>query len=131
MWVNRIRSGDVRAADLHAPGNLAAVLVLRLVGDPHALRPGFLAEPGSAARRAGLTLLAVGVGQPADDGDLFAVDHDRRVAVEPVLRKTAGEPFGGVACVGLLSLLPAAGAARPSAVCVMLSHDYIITSLQR
>ena len=133
------RNGDVgeqdslrgiRAADVDTPGDLAAVLVLRLVGDPHALRPGFLAEPGDAARRAGFTLLALGIGQPADDGDLLAVDHDRGVAVEPV-GQPAGEPLGGVAGVWLLGLLPAAGAARPSAMCVMLPHDYMITSLHR
>jgi hypothetical protein len=30
----------------------------------------------------------------------------------------------------LIGLLPAAGAARASAMCVMLSHDYMITPLQ-
>ena len=115
MWVNRIRSG-VRAPDLYSPGDLAAVAVLGLVGDAHALGAGLLTEPGDAARCAGFALVALGFGQAADDGDLFAVDDDRRVAGEPAFGKASGEPVGGVACVGLLGLLPTAGAAGPSAM---------------
>ena len=104
MWVNRIRSEvSSPTAPISTPhDDLAAVLVLRLVGDPHALRPGLLAEAGRRGPMRGLRfLLALGFGQPADDGDLFAVDHHRRVAGEPAVGQSAGEPFGGVACVGL------------------------------
>ena len=65
---------------------------------------------------ASLSVSRLGFGQAADDGDLFAVDDDRRVAGEPAVGQAAGEPVGCVACVGLFGLLPAAGAARPSAM---------------
>ena len=78
-----------------------------------------------------LTFGALGFGEAADDGDLFAVDDDRRVAGEPAFGQPTGEPVGGVACIGLLGLLPAAGAARPSAMEVLMSHDYMLTPLQR
>ena len=73
---------------------------------------------------------ALGFLQAADDGDFFAVDDDRRVAGEPAVGKPTGEPVGGIACIGLLGLLPTAGAAGPSAMDVMVSHDYMITPLQ-
>ena len=65
--------------------------------------------------RASLSL-AVGFGETTDDGDLLAVDDDLRVAGEPAVGQPAGEPVGGVARVGLVGLLPAAGAAGRSAV---------------
>ena len=106
----------IGATDLDSPGNLAAVAVLRLVSDVHALGAGLLTEPGDAARRAGFALVTLGFRQAADDGDLFAVDDDLRVTGEPTFGKASGEPVRGVARVGLLGLLPAAGAARPSAM---------------
>ena len=133
MWVNRIRSGEFGIADFDAPCDLAAIAGFGFVGDAHALRAGLLAEAGDASRGVGFAFGAVGgLGflQAADDGDFFAVDDDRRVAGEPAVGKPAGEPVGGVACVGLLGLLPAAGAAGPSAMEVMVSHDYMITPLQ-
>ena len=126
--MNRIRS----AADLDAPGNLAPVAVLRFIGDVHPLWPGFLAESGDPAFRAGLAFFfsgAFGFGQLADDRDLFAVDDDRGIAVEPILGEAPGEPFRRAGGIGLLSLLPAPGAAVPAPVHVVLFHDYIITPL--
>jgi hypothetical protein len=38
----------------------------------------------------------------ADDGDLLAVDDHGRVASEPTSREPAGDPFSGIARVGLL-----------------------------
>ena len=134
MCVNRIRCGVVAdRPDFHAPGDLASVARLGLVGDTHALATGVLTEACNASRGARLALGILGVlgfRQPADDGDFFAVDDDRRVAGEPAIGEAAGDPVGGVACVGLFGLLPAAGAAGPSAMEVMVSHDYMITPLQ-
>jgi len=100
--------------DFYAPSDLAAVTGLGLVCDAHAFGAGLFAEPGDASGGVGFAFGAVGaLGflQPADDGDFFAVDDDRRVAGEPAVGQSAGEPVGCVACVGLLGLLPAAGAA--------------------
>ena len=106
--------------DVYAPRHLASVAVLGFVGDAHALGSGLLAEARDPAGRVGFalsfTVAAFEFGEAADDGDLFAVDDDRRVAGEPAFGQAAGEPVGGVARVGLLGLLPAAGAAGPSAM---------------
>ncbi len=85
MWVNRIRS----TVNFHAPGNLAPVAILRFVGDAHSLRTGFFAESRDSSFRAGLAFFFSGVlgfGQLSDNGDLFAVDDDRGIAVEPGFR---------------------------------------------
>jgi len=115
---------------LDAPGDLAAIACLGLVGDTHPFRARLLTEPRRPARRPGLALGALGIRQPADHGDLFAVDDDLGVAVEPLFGESAAEPVGGVCRIGLVGLLPAAGAARPSAVGMMMSHDYMLTPLQ-
>ena len=119
-------------ANLYAPGDLAPVAVLSFVGDVHPLGPGFFAESRDPAFGAGFAFCfsgPLGVGQLADDRDLFAVDDDGRIAVEPVFGEASGEPFRRAAGVGLMSLLPAAGAAGPAFVVVRV-HDYIITPLQ-
>ena len=110
---------DSFLAGLDTPGHLAAEAILRLVGDPHPLPAGFLAELGGPAGRAGGTLLGVGVGQPADHRDFFAVDGDFGVTGEPAVGEPAGEPVGGFGGV-------VGGAPRM----MMCLHDYMITPLQ-
>ncbi|SKT63960.1 Uncharacterised protein [Mycobacteroides abscessus subsp. abscessus] len=46
--------------------------------------------------------LALAGGQPADDGDLFAVDDDFRSAAEPSVGQASGEPFRRVRSIRLL-----------------------------
>ena len=69
-------------------------------------------------------------GQLTDDGDLFAVDDDGWVALEPRVGQASGEPVGRVARFGLAGLLPAAGAAVAPPMSMMLFHAYMITALQ-
>ena len=114
----------------HTPGNLAAVAVLRLVGDGHPLRTGLLTEARGPARGVGFALVVRRARQRSDDGDLFAVDDDAGVAVEPGVRQASGEPVRGVAGFGLAGLLPAAGATVAPPMSVMLFHAYMITPLQ-
>ena len=116
MWVNRIRSEASSRPDFYAPRDLASVAVFGFVGDTHALGSRLLAEARDSAGCVGFAFrtVAVGFGETTDDGDLFAVDDDRRVAGEPAFRQATGEPVARAARVGLFGLLPAAGAARPS-----------------
>ena len=125
---------DSFAADPHAPADGAGVAGLRLIGDPHPLGAGVLAEARRTAGAAGvgaLTLSAFGLRKPADDGDLFPVDPDLGVLGEPGVGQPTGEPVDCVGGVGLVGLLPAAGAAEPPPVSMVWSHDYMLTPLHR
>ncbi|OBA36987.1 hypothetical protein A5767_07775 [Rhodococcus sp. 852002-51564_SCH6189132-a] len=94
-------------ADRHAPGHLAAVAGLGLVGDAHPVGARGLAESSDASVDLGVAR-AVGYPEGADDEDLFSVDLDVGRSGEPVVGEPAGEPLGGIARVGDVCLLPAA-----------------------
>src|SRR5207248_3282337 len=81
-----------------APRDLPAGLLLRFVGDAHALLARLLAEPldpRPARGRDGRLVCAVrvlGLGEGADDQDLLAISGDLGRTGEPVVRQSAGEP---------------------------------------
>jgi len=78
------------AIALHAPGNLAAELVLSLKRDLDSVLTGLLAEPAATTLRGRGCLGVAGIsrdlgpGYRADDGDLLAVDVDIGAADEPL-----------------------------------------------
>jgi hypothetical protein len=83
-------------------------------------------SPRVSSRKRAAPPQRVGFWEAPDDGDLLAIDDDGRVPGEPALGQASGDPLRRVGRVGLLRLMPAAGAAA-----VMLFHDYMITLLQR
>jgi hypothetical protein len=111
-------------ADRRAPGHLASVARLGLVGDAHPGVPGVLAEPPDPAlgRGAGSGVLAVRRREFADDDDLLAVDGDRRSADEPVVRQPAAEPGDDVVDRRQVGLLPPAA----TALSVVSAHQNLL-----
>jgi hypothetical protein len=127
-----VGEGHPCVADARTPRDLAAVPGLGLVGDLHPLLAGLLPEAADAAERCCGPGRVVGVcgdlrcWQLTDDGDLFAVDGDFRLAGEPSVGQPAGQPGRRVVGGGKVGLLPAAGpaeAASPAAMSVV-SHAY-------
>jgi hypothetical protein len=65
--------------------------------------------------------------EPADHGDLLAVDGDGRIAVEPAVGQPPGEPLRGIGRVGLICVLPASRPASTTSIFFHELHNYIIT----
>src|ERR1700722_5468347 len=128
-----------------APGHESPERGLRLIGDPHALLAGVLAEPtDSGGLGHGLIVRAHILVQGnriegQDNQDLVVVDGDDRRAVLPVLGKSAGEPrhhppsigrggpFGaprGTAPSSTSDLAWSASAPASCIFCLFISHDY-------
>ena len=105
--------------DRGAPGDLAAVARLRLLGDGDPLVAGLLApagDPTLSGSGGGLGLTGAVQGrQLADDDDLLAVDTHGRGADEPSGRQPPGEPVRRVVRRREVSLLPAARATERAA----------------
>src|ERR1700730_12114470 len=125
---------DPLATDVDTPGNLAAVAILRLVGDVHPFRPGFLAKARDTARSVSFAFFvrcfvrALWIAELTDYRDLLPVDDDSRVTVEPGVGQASGEPVRCGAGVGLAGLLPAAGTAvAPPMSMMVVVHAYMIT----
>src|SRR5471030_1959420 len=103
----KVREEPARLADSGTPGNAAAELGLRLVGDLHPLLAGVLAptgDPPLGCRR----LATLWRRQLADNRDLVTVDRDAQVAGEPTVGDPPDEPGRCVAGIGQVSLLPTA-----------------------
>jgi hypothetical protein len=98
-------------ADRGAPGDLAAVALLGLLGDGDPLGAGVLAPAGDPALGSGgrgLAFTAVHGRQLTDDDDLLAVDAHARRPDEPVRGQPPGEPVRRVVRRRQVGLLPAA-----------------------